>query len=105
MSIFKSPYTKHYPYTVVLVCLHNKMATFSEQAFQEKLSRLTSSQDSIETLSLWIIHHRAHAVTEVSIWLEYFLQGEPLSKQINIYLPLRFSSQSGEKTTDAVPHQ
>eukprot|EP00731_Ephydatia_muelleri_P016564 Em0009g988a len=46
------------------------MSSFSVQALQEKLSRLTPSQDSIETLSLWIIHHQAYAPTSVTIWLE-----------------------------------
>ena len=52
------------------------MSTFSEQALQEKLERLSSSQDSIETLSLWMIHHRLHASASVEAWLQCFVNCE-----------------------------
>lgn len=52
------------------------MSSFSEQVFQEKLTRLSSSQDSIETLSLWIIHHKAHGSSVVDIWMQNFIQGK-----------------------------
>ena len=51
------------------------MSSFSEQVLQEKLSRLTVSQDSIETLSSWIIHHRTHAAVSVTKWLQNIHQG------------------------------
>lgn len=51
------------------------MSTFSKQALQEKLSRLSLSQDSIETLSLWIIHHKAHAKSSIEMWLEEIQRG------------------------------
>ena len=53
-----------------------KMSSYSVQALQEKLSRLSLSQDSIETLSLWILHHKAYAKTSVSLWLDNVLKGE-----------------------------
>ena len=46
------------------------MSSYSVQALREKLSRLTNSQESIETLSLWIIHHKQNAASTVSIWFE-----------------------------------
>ena len=52
-----------------------KMSSFSEQALQEKLTRLTVSQDSIETLSSWMIHHRSHAAATVTKWLQNVHQG------------------------------
>ena len=54
----------------------HKMSTFSEQALLEKLERLSSSQDSIETLSLWMIHHRLHASASVEAWLQCFVNCE-----------------------------
>lgn len=51
------------------------MSSFSEQALLEKLDRLSSSQESIETLSMWIIHHRANAPAIATIWTQYFTQG------------------------------
>ena len=51
------------------------MSFFTVQVLQEKLSRLTLSQDSIETLSLWIIHHKAHASTSIDVWMEDLQNG------------------------------
>jgi len=51
------------------------MSSFSVQGFQEKLNRLTSSQDSIETLSLWVIHHKAHGKTSTAVWLDNVEKG------------------------------
>ena len=52
------------------------MSTFSIQALQEKLSRLSLSQDSIETLSLWIIQHKTHSKDSVQVWLEEVKKGK-----------------------------
>ena len=57
------------------------MSFFTVQVLQEKLSRLTLSQDSIETLSLWIIHHKAHASTSIEVWMEDIQSG----KLINLF--------------------
>ena len=54
----------------------DKMSYYSEQALQEKLNRLSASQDSIETLSTWIVHHRDHAPTSTSIWLRNYVDGK-----------------------------
>lgn len=54
------------------------MSFFTVQVLQEKLNRLTLSQDSIETLSLWIIHHKAHASTSIEIWMEDMQSGKAL---------------------------
>ena len=34
------------------------MSSFSESALEKKLSELSNSQQSVQTLSLWLIHHR-----------------------------------------------
>ena len=52
-----------------------KMSSFSVQGFQEKLNRLTPSQDSIETLSLWVIHHKAHGKTSAAVWQDNVEKG------------------------------
>jgi regulator of Ty1 transposition protein 103 len=52
------------------------MSSFSVATLQEKLSRLSASQESIETLSLWIIHHKAFAKTSVTVWADSFTNGE-----------------------------
>lgn len=52
------------------------MSSFSVATLQEKLSRLSASQESIETLSLWIIHHKAFSKTSVAVWADSFTNGE-----------------------------
>ena len=52
------------------------MSSFSVATLQEKMSRLSASQESIETLSLWIIHHKAFAKTSVAVWATSFISGE-----------------------------
>eukprot|EP01080_Neovahlkampfia_damariscottae_P004803 gene4803-8389_t len=45
------------------------METFEVQ-FREKLKKLTNSQQSIESLSLWIIYHSKYYKSSVKIWKE-----------------------------------
>ena len=51
------------------------MSAFSTQALEEKIVRLSLSQDSIETLSLWIIQYKAHANDSVRVWLDETKKG------------------------------
>ena len=51
---------------------------FTEQGFRGKLAELNSTQQSIQTLSLWLIHHRKHAETYVAIWNAELRKGEQL---------------------------
>ncbi|XP_039964719.1 regulation of nuclear pre-mRNA domain-containing protein 1B [Bactrocera tryoni] len=46
------------------------MSAFSETALLKKLGELNSSQQSIQTLSLWLIHHRKHHASIVKTWLK-----------------------------------
>lgn len=45
-----------------------KMSSFSEEALEKKLADLNNSQQSIQQLSLWLIHHRKHYHKIVSVW-------------------------------------
>lgn len=47
-----------------------KMAGFTESALIKKLVELNPSQQSIQTLSLWLIHHRKHHSTIVKVWFK-----------------------------------
>lgn len=51
------------------------MSSFSESALEKKLSELSNSQQSVQTLSLWIIHHRKHAGTIVRVWHKELKKG------------------------------
>ncbi|XP_016933290.2 regulation of nuclear pre-mRNA domain-containing protein 1B [Drosophila suzukii] len=44
------------------------MSAFTESALLKKLAELNSSQQSIQTLSLWLIHHRKHSAAIVKTW-------------------------------------
>lgn len=51
------------------------MAGFTENALVRKLQELNSSQQSIQTLSLWLIHHRKHHAVVVKTWFKEILKG------------------------------
>ncbi|CAI4232375.1 unnamed protein product [Auanema sp. JU1783] len=61
---------------------------FSEAAMRAKLAKLTSQQESIQTLSLWLLHHQrksADAITHV--WLKEIKMETNASRLVNlIYL-------------------
>ena len=50
------------------------MSGFSEAVLDKKLAELNNSQQSIQTLSLWLIHHRKHHAAIVKIWHKEFLK-------------------------------
>lgn len=52
------------------------MSSFSESALEKKLSELSNSQQSVQTLSLWLIHHRKHAGPIVSVWHRELRKGK-----------------------------
>lgn len=51
------------------------MSAFSEAALEKKLSELSNSQQSVQTLSLWLIHHRKHSKTIVTVWYNELKKG------------------------------
>lgn len=59
------------------------MSGFTQQAFEKKLSDLNPSQQSIQTLSLWLIHHRKHYKTIVQIWFKELKRGKSCKLNLN----------------------
>ncbi|XP_068142395.1 LOW QUALITY PROTEIN: regulation of nuclear pre-mRNA domain-containing protein 1B [Drosophila tropicalis] len=57
------------------------MSAFTESALLKKLGELNSSQQSIQTLSLWLIHHRKHSASIVQTW-QRELQNVPEPKKL-----------------------
>ncbi|XP_032520686.2 regulation of nuclear pre-mRNA domain-containing protein 1B [Danaus plexippus] len=57
------------------------MSGFTENALIRKLQELNSSQQSIQTLSLWLIHHRKHHAAIVKTWYKELLKAKD-SKQV-----------------------
>lgn len=52
------------------------MAGFTESVFIKKLVDLNNTSQSIQTLSLWLIHHRKHHAQIVKIWLKELMKGK-----------------------------
>ncbi|XP_075161780.1 regulation of nuclear pre-mRNA domain-containing protein 1B [Haematobia irritans] len=62
------------------------MSAFTETAFLKKLAELNSSQQSIQTLSLWLIHHRKHHASIVRTWGRELLNAPEPKKLTFMYL-------------------
>ncbi|EDQ91225.1 uncharacterized protein MONBRDRAFT_6277, partial [Monosiga brevicollis MX1] len=52
------------------------MSLFKEDAFVRRLKSLTTSQESIETLSLWMQNFRGQAFSVVALWLDTLKQDQ-----------------------------
>lgn len=63
----------------VLVAVTHAMASFNEDSLKKKLDDLNMSQQSIQTVSLWLIHHKKHAHTVVNVWCRELITGELLA--------------------------
>ncbi|XP_014207970.1 regulation of nuclear pre-mRNA domain-containing protein 1B [Copidosoma floridanum] len=62
------------------------MAGFTEGALVKKLMELNPSQQSIQTLSLWLIHHRKHHSTIVKVWFKELCKSKDNRKLMFMYL-------------------
>ncbi|XP_043946137.1 regulation of nuclear pre-mRNA domain-containing protein 1B isoform X4 [Protopterus annectens] len=62
------------------------MSTFSESALEKKLSELSNSQQSVQTLSLWLIHHRKHSSPIISVWHKELKKAKSGRKLTFLYL-------------------
>lgn len=49
--------------------------SFTESTLVKKLLDLNNSQQSIQTLSLWLIHHRKHHANIVKTWYKELQKG------------------------------
>ncbi|XP_061197441.1 regulation of nuclear pre-mRNA domain-containing protein 1B-like isoform X2 [Saccostrea echinata] len=62
------------------------MSSFSDNNFVKKLGELNNTQQSIQTLSLWLIHHRKHSKTIVQVWLREMQKVRPSQRLTFMYL-------------------
>ncbi|XP_026499097.2 regulation of nuclear pre-mRNA domain-containing protein 1B [Vanessa tameamea] len=62
------------------------MSGFTENALIRKLQDLNSSQQSIQTLSLWLIHHRKHHAAIVKTWFKEMLKAKDGKQLTFMYL-------------------
>ena len=52
------------------------MTSFSTATLEKKLADLSNTQHSVQTLSLWLIHHRKHAKAIVQAWYKELAKGK-----------------------------
>lgn len=75
--------------------------SFSDASLLKKLQDLNSTQQSVQTLSLWLIHHRKYAKTVTNTWLRELQQAaKPERKLTLMYLAndiLQNSRKKGEE--------
>lgn len=62
------------------------MAGFTEPALAKKLVELNNSQQSIQTLSLWLIHHRKHHKSIVQVWFKELKKAKSTRRLTFMYL-------------------
>uniref|UniRef100_A0AAR2JLM4 Proton-coupled zinc antiporter SLC30A8 n=1 Tax=Pygocentrus nattereri TaxID=42514 RepID=A0AAR2JLM4_PYGNA len=83
------------------------MSVFSESALEKKLAELSNSQQSVQTLSLWLIHHRKHSKTIVKVWYNELKKAQVSRKLTFLYLAndvIQNSKRKGpEFTQDFAP--
>ncbi|KAG8373329.1 hypothetical protein BUALT_Bualt11G0012900 [Buddleja alternifolia] len=75
-------------------------SVFSEQILADKLSKLNSTQQCIETLSHWCIFHRSKAEQVVATWDKQFHSSEMVKKVPLLYLAndiLQNSKRKGDE--------
>jgi regulator of Ty1 transposition protein 103 len=60
--------------------------SYTDQKLRDKLTRLTSRQESIQTNSQWIMFHRKHVESMARVWEEEFYKAEPSSQLNFLYL-------------------
>ncbi|XP_028407104.1 uncharacterized protein LOC114529484 [Dendronephthya gigantea] len=80
------------------------MASFSIKSFDKKLKEMSSRQDSVQTVSLWLIHHRAHSKSVVYLWLDRMKKAKPDRRLILFYLAndiIQNSRKKGKEYTQS----
>ncbi|XP_076924906.1 uncharacterized protein LOC143587522 [Bidens hawaiensis] len=77
-------------------------SVFSEQILADKLSKLNSTQQCIETLSHWCIFHRSKAEVVVTTWEKQFHSAEVAQKVPLLYLANDILQNSKRKGNEFV---
>lgn len=60
------------------------MAGFTEQVLQKKLTEVNNTLPSIQTLSLWLLHHRKHSATIVKVWYNELKKEKESRRLLNL---------------------
>ncbi|KAJ6413561.1 hypothetical protein OIU84_006369, partial [Salix udensis] len=77
-------------------------SAFSEQILADKLAKLNGTQQCIESLSRWCIHHRSKAELAVETWDKQFHNSDMLKKVPLLYLANDILQNSKRKGNEFV---
>jgi len=61
------------------------MALLNRKAFERKLQNMSSAQDSVQTVSLWMIHHKKHAEDMVVVWLDQLKKASKADRRLVLF--------------------
>lgn len=59
--------------------------SFSEASLQKKFAELTNTQQSVQTLSLWLIHHRKNSKIIVSTWFKELTNHNKPERKLTLF--------------------
>lgn len=59
-------------------------STLSDSVLEKKFQGVTNTQDSIQTLSLWLVHHKAHHQKIVAAWMRV-LQKAKINHRLTLF--------------------
>jgi regulator of Ty1 transposition protein 103 len=76
--------------------------TDHERVLVDKLNNMSNSQQSIQSLSLWVMYHGKKAKESVDIWRKEILNAKSNRKLIYLYLANDIMQNSKKKTTEFV---
>lgn len=71
-------------------------SSVNEANLEKKFLAVTNTQDSIQTLSLWILHHRAHHKKIVDIWMKV-LRKAKISHRLTLFYLVNDVVQNGKR--------
>lgn len=74
------------------------MSGYSDNVLERKFADLTNSPQSIQQLSVWLIHHRKHYQTIVKCWFKELGRAKPNARKLTfLYLANDVSQNSKKK--------
>lgn len=74
--------------------------SFSDSSLLKKLQDLNNTQQSVQTLSLWLIHHRKYAKTVVNTWLRELQQAPKPERRLTLMYLANDILQNSRKKGD-----
>lgn len=74
--------------------------SFNAEILKSKLTGLNETQESVTSLSQWIMFHKRHAATSAEVWAEYVTEAPVKSKLALVYLANDVVQQAKSRKKD-----